>query len=345
MKLFDATLDLARFAQGIETHKITGVDKPDNTFRCMASLSARMNEYTNGGTCWFLTGNSKGEFGTITAGSDQWIRLQDVFENGFEAGDSVALSWFRYFNTQNLINAINNVLYNYPIMDIYDIPLKEDAYHHFVYEYELPEEVSIDVRRVELETWRIPPFPHRYFDAHGYPTPFPPGWTRPYDPSYPYPYPDPPFPYPTQGNTTVPVPGDTTLPIPIHIPDDDDERPEPPHHDPRMIICHYWHLNGRTLVIDPRWQYKCHGRIRIHYVRDHGMILDPKTEDISEQVDKNYLRKMANLWLWAHEIQMKHKDNPIAVDMYNQAKMDEDTLNKKNIPRSRLMPKDMTYFW
>jgi hypothetical protein len=54
---------------------------------------------------------------------------------------------------------------------------------------------------------------------------------------------------------------------------------------------------------------------------------------------------MANLWLWTHEIQMKHKDNPIAVDMFNQAKMDEDNLNKKNIPENNLLPKDLCYFW
>ena len=80
-------------------------------------------------------------------------------------------------------------------------------------------------------------------------------------------------------------------------------------------------------------------------MKEHGAIVDRDTQLISEQVDRNYLRKMANLWLWTHEIQMKHKDNPIAVDMFNQAKMDEDTLNKKNIPESRLMQKDMTYFW
>lgn len=281
MRLFDATLDLARYAQGIEQHKITGVDRADNTFRCMESLSAHMSEYTNGGTCWFLTGNSEGEFGTITAGKDQWIRLQDVFENGYSAGDSVALSWFHYFNTQNLINAVNHVLYDYPIMDIYEDETETPTkYQHNVFEYQLPDEVSLDIRRVELQTKNF------------------------------------------------------MLPFPIlsQLPDS-------------FTICHYWHLNGRTLVIDPRWMYKWKGRIKIHYVRDHGAIIDKKTDLISEQVDKNYLRKMANLWLWTHEIQMKHKDNPIAVDMYNQAKMDEETLLKKNIPESRLIPKDLTYFW
>lgn len=278
MRLFDATLDLARYAQGIETHKITSAIPSYNRFSC-SSLSARLGEYTNGGTCWFLTGNSEGKFGTITRGREQNIELQDVYEDGFEAGDSVALSWFHYFNTQNLINAINHVLYDYPIMAIYEDTTEEPTtYHHTQYEYELPDEVGIDIRRVELQSKNF----------H--------------------------FPFPQQ------------------LPD-------------TFTICHYWHLNGRTLVIDPHWVYKYGGRIRIYYVKDHGAIIDPETELISEQVDKNYLRKMANLWLWTHEIQMKHKDNPIAVDMFNQAKMDEEALNKKNIPENRLMPKDICYFW
>ena len=277
MRLFDATLDLARHAQGIETHKITSVIG-DKKFAC-SSLQARLGEFTNGGTCWFLTGDSKGTFCSVMRAKDQTVELAESVENGFEAGDSVALSWFHYFNTQNLINAVNHVLYDYPIMDIYEDVTEEPVhYKHNQFEYELPEEVSLDVRRVEIQckNWWVP-------------------WYN-------------------------------------ELPDS-------------FAICHYWHLDGKTLVIDPKFIYKWGGRIRIHYVKDHGMIIDPETELISEQVDKNYLRKMANLWLWTHEIQMKHKDNPIAVDMFNQAKMDEDNLNKKNIPENNLLPKDLCYFW
>ena len=277
MKLFDATLDLARYAQGLEQHKITRVVS-NKAFVC-DNLSAKLGEYTNGGTCWFLTGESKGQFGSITRGREQYIELEDVYSDGFAVGDDVALSWFHYFNTQNLINAINHVLYDYPIMDIYEDQTEEPVkYKQSVYEYPLPDEVSIDIRRVELQCK-----------------------------NFHYPFPD-------------------------SFPD-------------TFVTCHYWHLDGRTLVIDPKWVYKHGGRIRIHYVRDHGPIIDKNNGLISEQVDKNYLRKMANLWLWTHEIQMKHKDNPIAVDMFNQAKMDEDNLNKKNIPESRLMQKDICYFW
>ena len=277
MRLFDATLDLARYAQGTEQHKITSVIA-DNKFAC-SSLSARMGELTNGGTVWFLNGECEGQFGSIKRGRDQMVETEELFSN-IAVGDDVAVSWFHYFNSQNLVNAINHVLYDYPIMDIYEDNTEEDPvkYKHDVYEYELPSEVGIDVRRVELQ-------------CHNFNIPF--------------------F---------------ETLPD-------------------SFTTCHYWHLNGKTLVIDPKWIYKYGGRIRIHYVKDHGPIIDKNTEMISEQVDKNYLRKMANLWLWTHEIQMKHKDNPIAVDMYNQAKMDEETLNKKNIPESRLMPKDICYFW
>ena len=276
MRLFDATLDLARYSQGVEQHKITAVGS-NYKFVC-SSLSAKTGEYTNGGTCWFLTGDCAGKFCTIKRGSNQTIELEEAID-GFEVGDSVALSWFHYFNTQNLINAVNHVLYDYPIMDIYEDTTEQPVkYTQDVYEYTLPEEVSIDIRRVELQSKNY------------------------------------------------------HFPFPQHLPD-------------TFTTCHYWHLNGRTLVIDPKWIYKYGGRMRIYYVRDHGPIVDRDTEMISEQVDKNYLRKMANLWLWTHEIQMKHKDNPIAVDMFNQAKMDEESLNKKNIPESRLMPKDICYFW
>lgn len=277
MKLFDATLDLARHAQGIEQHKITAVNS-NYRFLCN-TLSARHGEYTDGGTCWFLSGECEGEFSGIKRASGQTVELVDTFD-GFDAGDNVALSWFHYFNTQNLINAVNHVLYDYPIMDVYEDTTEDPVtYTHDVYEYTLPEDVSLDIRRVELQCKNF-----------GFP------WWK------------------TVENDS-------------------------------FAICHYWHLSGRTLVIDPHFIYEYGGRIKIYYVRDHGMIVDPSTELISEQVDRNYLRKMANLWLWTHEIQMKHKDNPIAVDMYNQAKMDEEALQKKNIPESRLMPKDICYFW
>ena len=278
MRLFDATLDLARYAQGVEQYKISSVLAEGKKFSC-ANLSARMGEYTNGGTVWFLSGESEGQFGSIVRGRDTVIETFDEFPDGFSAGDDVALSGFHYFNTQNLVNAINHVLYDYPIMDIYEDTGEDPVtYSPTQFEYELPEEVSLDIRRVELQCKNF------------------------------------------------------GIPFCEKLPD-------------TFCTCHYWHLNGRTLVIDPKFVYKRDGRMRIHYVKDHGAIIDPKTELISEQVDKNYLRKMANLWLWTHEIQMKHKDNPIAVDMFNQAKMDEDNLNKKNIPESRLMQKDLTYFW
>lgn len=276
---FDAALDLANTAQGTETHRITAVKTAGRSFTC-SSLSARLGQYTNGGTCWFLSGESKGKFGEIARASNSDVEMRDNFPDGFSAGDSVALSWFHYFDTQNLVNAINHVLYDYPIMEIYEDTTEEpQVYKHTQYEYVLPDEVTLDIRRVELQAKNF------------------------------------------------------NIPYCENLPD-------------TFTICHYWHLNGRTLVIDPKFLYRWNGRIRIHYVRDHGVIIDPNGEQqISEQVDSTYLRKMANLWLWTHEIQMKHKDNPIAVEMYNQAKMDEENLKKKNIPESRLIQKDLTYFW
>ena len=296
MKMFDATLDLARFAQGIEQYKITSVGVGDNNFDC-EGMTARLTEFTEG-TVWFLTGPSAGKFGKILRASNQHIEMADTFEDGFSVGDEVAISCFNYFNLQNLINAINHVLYNYPIMYVYeDLTEQPVKYHHNVYEYELPDEVTNDIRRVELQAknWLWP-------------------FVTPYH-------------------------------MTIRKEFFDLEIAEHPEINDYFNICHYWHLTGRTLVIDPRFNYKWGGRLRIYYVKEHGSIIDKDNDTISDQVDKTYLRKMANLWLWTHEIQMKHKDNPVAVDMYNQAKMDEEALAKKNAPSRNLMQKDICYFW
>ena len=296
MRMFDATLDLARNAQGIEQYKITSVGSEGNQFSCGA-LSAKLTEYTNG-TAWFLTGQSEGQFGKILRASNTNIEMEDIYDDGFDVGDDVAISCFNYFSCQNLINAINHVLYTYPIMYIYeDITEQPVRYRHNQYEYELPDEVTTDIRRVELQVKDFR------------------------------------WPFITPYHVTI---RKEWLNLTIE---------REPAIDDCFDICHYWHLTGRTLVIDPRFIYKWDGRIRIYFVKEHGPIIDKDTETISDQVDKNYLRKMANLWLWTHEIQMKHKDNPIAVDMYNQAKMDEEALNKKNAPRRNLMQKDVCYFW
>lgn len=296
MKMFDVTLDLARFAQGIEQYKISSVGSQYNSFACGA-LSARLTEFKDG-TCWFLTGSSAGKFGRIVRASNTYIELEDIYADGFEVGDEIAISCFNYFSTQNLINAINHVLYTYPIMYVYeDVTEEPQRYYHNVYEYELPEEVTTDIRRVELQVKNF-------------------NW-----------------PFVTPYHMTI---RKELLQVEI------DAHPEI---NDYFNVCHYWHLSGRTLVIDPRFNYQWGGRIRIYFVKEHGPIIDKDTETISDQVDKSYLRKMANLWLWTHEIQMKHKDNPIAVDMYNQAKMDEETLAKKNVPGRNLMQKDICYFW
>ena len=256
MKMFDATLDLARTAQGVETHLISSV-LSGNKFSC-DTLNGRMNEFSNGGTCWFLSGDSAGQFYTIKRGKDQVIELQQS-SMGVQSplgtvpakpGDSVALCSWHYFNTQNLVNAVNHVLYDYPIMEVYEDDSEfPQLYRQFQNEYDLPDEITTDIRRVEVEGYN----PWNVYEGVQSPA------------------------------GTVP--------------------------GPRFVICHYWHLNGRKLIVDPRWIYKWNGRFRIHYVKNHGEILPPYTEQISEQVDATYLRKMANLWLWTHEIQAKHKES------------------------------------
>ncbi len=141
MDLFDATLDLGRFAQGTADYTITSIS--GNRIYC-DNLFGRVAEY-GGGTIWFRTGNSAGKFGRIKAALANAIELQDTYPDGFAVGDQITIGSWLEFDTQKLVNAINSVLSTYKIllftsdMEEYD-PNKEI--------YELPEGCTTDIRRV-----------------------------------------------------------------------------------------------------------------------------------------------------------------------------------------------------
>ena len=145
MKLFDATLDLAQFSKGTEQYTITAIDSGNNRIECN-DLAGRVAEF-GGGTIWFMTGDSAGQFGRIESSAGQTIDLLDAFTDGYQVGDIVTIgSWLEY-DSQKLINAVNSVLRMYKIIDV-NTDLEYDPDTDI---YDLPEGVTEDIRKVQLE--------------------------------------------------------------------------------------------------------------------------------------------------------------------------------------------------
>jgi hypothetical protein len=83
-------------------------------------------------------------------------------------------------------------------------------------------------------------------------------------------------------------------------------------------------------------------KIRLTYVGHHGEIND--ADEINNAVNPNYLRAAASVVLWRNMIQRTHKDNQVAMDLFNEAKMMEaqaimGAFNKE----SSLPPRDVRY--
>lgn len=145
MKLFDATLDLARFAKGTEDYTVTSVDTETNTIEC-SELAGKISEY-GGGTIWIRSGESAGYFGRIKTGGAQTIELSDDFTGSIAVGDEITIGNWLEFDTQKLISAVNSVLAMYAILDVNT----ELVFDPTTTMYELPAGVSADVRRVQLQ--------------------------------------------------------------------------------------------------------------------------------------------------------------------------------------------------
>ena len=256
MNLFDATLDLGRFAQGTADYVITSIS--GNRIYC-DNLSGRVAEY-GGGTIWFTSGNSAGQFGRIKASLANAIELQDSYPDGFAVGDHITIGSWLEFDTQKLINAINSVLSTYKIL-LFNSELEYDPN---VTEYELPEGVTSDIRKV---IW----------------------WDE-------------------RNNCTK--------------------------------TCHYWRVQDYNwlVILDRRIPAGAH--IGLSYVKVHGPVSKDNPE-IHDQVDPLYLRYMAWLYLCRNLIQNTHKDNLIASDMYNEAKVYERDYSR--LPNKALGMRDFTF--
>ena len=261
MKLFDATLYLAGYAKGTEQYMITAVDTQNNRIEC-GDLAGRVAEF-GGGTIWFMSGESAGQFGRIASSSGQTIDLQDVFPDGYSVGDEIIIGSWLEFDMQKLISAVNSVLRMYKIMDV-NTDLEYDPDEDL---YELPEGVTEDIRSVQLQ---------RDF-----------------------------------------------------------------YNGPKWITSHYWRVRRPRMleIYDRHKLYKPGSDIALYFVRTHGAI--GKSDEISEQVDPLYLRYMAWLYLCRNLIQNVHKDNLVASDMYNEAKVYERDYGR--LPNKALQIKTMTF--
>ena len=103
---------------------------------------------------------------------------------------------------------------------------------------------------------------------------------------------------------------------------------------------HYWRMEDRKLHLYDRhnWRDK-EAEIILHYADYHGAV--GKEDEISSQVDPVYLRYMSWLYLCRNLLQTVHKDNLVASDMYNEAKIYERDYGR--LPNKSLQLKSMTF--
>lgn len=249
--LFDVTLDLARHSRGVKRYKISQVFDDGQSF-ASASMHNVTGEYT-GGTVWITSGNNAGSFARIKRASGQKITMEDDAP-AVGVGDVVMICPWIDFDLDDLIEAINSVLYRYPVLAIDDSMHWESG----VTFYELPDGVS-DIRKVQIAN--------------------------------------------TMGGGT---------------------------------LSHCWIENGGFLEFHSEQPlYLDGGMMRVWYKKYHGELYNA-SDELHPWVDLNYLRNMAFLHLWRNVIIVQHKDNPVAADMYNEAKVYESEYLKFNIPERKI---------
>lgn len=106
------------------------------------------------------------------------------------------------------------------------------------------------------------------------------------------------------------------------------------------VESHYWQAgNGLLSIYDSNAHIGKNDPIQLFYVDYHGAV--GEDDEISSQVDPLYLRYMSWLYLCRNLIQGTHKDNLVASDMYNEAKVYERDYSK--LPNKALMNKTWTY--
>ena len=256
--LFDATLDLARHCRGVKRHKISATSDSGRTLTS-PTMQNKTGEYVDG-TIWIMTGDNTGQFSTILRSNGQSLTIADT-ELYVDPGDVIMICPWIDFNLQDLIEAINSVLYRYPIQAI-DNSLKWDSGQLV---YDIPNGVS-DIRRIQIEN---------------------------------------------------------------------------ANNDGTMTISHCWtEDNDRKIRFHTAQnQYLDGGEMQIIYRKMHGEIYEA-TDEIDPSVDLTYLRNLAFLYLWRTVIIHRHKDNPIAADMFNEAKVYESENLKFNVPERNIMIRD-----
>lgn len=249
--LFDVTLDLARHVRGVTRFKVTNVTGKTIT---SARMGNRLGEYLNG-TVWVMTGESAGHFSKIKSAKDDHFVPEDE-SLSIAKDDYVMVCPWIDFDLDALIDAINSVLYRYPIF-AWDNSLTWDSQN---LAYDLPDGVS-DVRQVKIAS--------------------------------------------SAGTGT-------------------------------FVTSHKWiEENGQLRFNSAEGLYADEGEIQIGYRKMHGEVYEA-TDEIDPAVDLNYLRNMAFLYLWRNAIIVQHKDNPIAADMYNEAKVYESEYTKFNQPERNI---------
>lgn len=108
-----------------------------------------------------------------------------------------------------------------------------------------------------------------------------------------------------------------------------------------QVTSHYWKVENGVLHLYDRHtgRYRKGEKIRLSYADNHGAV--GKDDEISGQVDPLYLRYMSWLYLCRNLIQETHKDNLVASDMFNEAKIYE--RDHGNLPNKQLQIRTMTF--
>lgn len=256
--LFDVTLDLARHARGVRRHKVSAVSDSGHTLTS-PTMQNKTGEYVDG-SVWVMTGGCAGKFSTILRASNQSLTIADP-DVSVAVGDVIMICPWIDFTLDDLIEAINSVLYRYPIQAI-DTSLEWDSGQLV---YEKPDGVS-DIRRIQIAN---------------------------------------------------------------------------ANNDGTMTISHCWteDQDCKIRFHSAQAQYLDGGEMQIIYRKMHGDIYEA-TDEIDPSVDLAYLRNMAFLYLWRSVIIHQHKDNPVAADMFNEAKVYESEHQKFNLPERNIMIRD-----
>ena len=256
--LFDVTLDLARMIRGVRRHKVATVTDSGHTMTS-PTMENLAGEYVDG-TIWVVTGDCAGKFATIKRAVAQKLTIADG-DVVVEPGDVVMICPRVDFTLDNLIDAVNSVLYRYPVLSMDD----SLTWNSNQLVYQKPVGVS-DIRRIQIE------------------------------------------------NTN---------------------------NDGTYTISHCWleDKDGFIRFHTAQSLYADGGKMQIFYRKLHGAVYEADDE-INEYVDLVYLRNMAILYLWRTVIIHQHKDNPVAADLFNEAKIYESEHLKFNIPERNIPIRD-----